>query len=86
MPVNSIRRKDRRYVFLFFCREFTKTFDAIFRLEEIHGSLKISPIYLKKINQWLHNDEELLQQIKNQVIRTRNRSITYNEYFLSENH
>jgi hypothetical protein len=49
------------------CREFTKKFDALFRLEEIHGSLKVSPIYLNKINQWLHNDETLIEQIKKQV-------------------
>jgi hypothetical protein len=48
-------------------REFTKKFDALFRLEEIHGSLKVSSIYLKKINQWLHNDEALIEQIKEQV-------------------
>ncbi|UJR23569.1 hypothetical protein I4U23_026557 [Adineta vaga] len=50
------------------CQEFVKKFDALFRLEEIHGSLQISPIYLKKINKWLHNDEQLLEQIKKQRI------------------
>ena len=52
---------------LFLFRKFTKKFDALFRLEEIYSSLKISPIYLKKINQWLHDDETLLEQIKKQV-------------------
>jgi hypothetical protein len=51
-------------------RDFAQRFDDLFRLEEIFGSLKLSPVYLKKINQWLQNDERLLKQIKRQVNRT----------------
>jgi len=54
-------------LFCFLNRNFVKKFDSLFRLEEIYGSLKISSIYLKKINQWLHNDESLIEQIKRQV-------------------
>ena len=46
-----------------------KKFDALFRLQEIHGSLKLSTIYLKKIYRYLNNDKTLIQQIKNQVNR-----------------
>lgn len=49
------------------CREFAATFDALFRLEEIYGLLKLSPVYLKKINRWLHGDERLIEQIRKQV-------------------
>ncbi|CAF0748762.1 unnamed protein product [Adineta steineri] len=56
------------------CQEFVKKFDALFRLEEIYGALQISPIYLKKINKWLHNDETLIGQIKKQrIIKVYNR-------------
>lgn len=48
-------------------REFTTKFDDLFRLEEIIGSLKISPTYMTKINLWLHNDQKLIEQIKKQV-------------------
>ncbi len=50
-----------------FFRQFLTTFNALFRLDEIYGLLKLSPVYLKKINQWLHNDEILLRQIRKQV-------------------
>ena len=53
--------------FFFFDRDFAVRFDALFRLEEIYGVLKLSPTYLKKIKQWLHNDEQLLEQIRKQV-------------------
>ena len=49
------------------CREFAARFDALFRLEEIYGLLKLSPVYLKKINQWLHGDQRLIEQIRKQV-------------------
>ena len=52
---------------IFLRRDFVEKFDALFRLEEIYGALKLSPIYLKKINRWLNNDEQLVKQIKNQV-------------------
>ncbi len=68
MPVNLFK-KNLFHLFFFLTRDFTKKFDALFRLEEIHGSLKLSPIYLKKVNQWLNNDETLLEQIKQQVIK-----------------
>ncbi len=67
MPVNLVYLYKKKFSFFFFNREFTNKFDALFRLEEIYGSLKLSSIYLKKINQWLHNDETLIGQIKNQV-------------------
>jgi len=44
-------------------------FDALFRLEEISASLKLSSIYLKKVNQWLHNDKTLIEKIRKQVNR-----------------
>ncbi|CAF4972029.1 unnamed protein product [Rotaria socialis] len=50
------------------CRQFATIFYAIFRLEEMYGLLKLSPVYLNKINQWLHNDQILIEQIKKQVI------------------
>ena len=50
-----------------FNRKLVKKFDGLFRLEEIYGSLKLSPIYLKKVNVWLRNDATLLEQIKKQV-------------------
>lgn len=50
-----------------FVREFAATFDALFRLDEIYGLLKLSPAYLNKVKQWLHNDETLLEQIRKQV-------------------
>ncbi|CAF3857080.1 unnamed protein product [Rotaria sordida] len=56
------------------CQDFVKKFDALFRLEEIHGSLKLSSIYLKKINQYFNNDATLVEQIKNQrIIKIYNR-------------
>ena len=48
-------------------REFAEKFNDLFRLEEIVGSLKISPTYMTKINQWLHDDQTLIEQIKKQV-------------------
>ncbi|CAF4562493.1 unnamed protein product, partial [Rotaria sp. Silwood2] len=48
------------------CRQFATTFNALFRLEEIYGLLKLSPVYLNKVNQWLHNDATLIEQIKKQ--------------------
>jgi 5-bromo-4-chloroindolyl phosphate hydrolysis protein len=48
-------------------RQFVTRFNALFRLDEIYGLLKLSPVYLNKINQWLHNDELLLKQIRKQV-------------------
>jgi len=44
-------------------------FDAVFRLEEISAPLKLSSIYLKKVNQWLHNDKTLIEQMRKQVNR-----------------
>ncbi|CAF0791586.1 unnamed protein product [Adineta ricciae] len=56
------------------CQKFVQKFDALFRLEEIYGALEISPIYLKKINGWLRNDEQLVEQIKKQrIIKIYNR-------------
>ncbi|CAF1033146.1 unnamed protein product [Rotaria sordida] len=56
------------------CQQFATKFDALFRLEEIYGLLKLSPVYLNKINQWLHNDELLIEQIKKQrIIKIYNR-------------
>ncbi|CAF4763418.1 unnamed protein product, partial [Rotaria sp. Silwood2] len=46
--------------------QFATTFNALFRLEEIYGLLKLSPVYLNKVNQWLHNDATLIEQIKKQ--------------------
>jgi hypothetical protein len=51
-----------------FSRQFATIFNALFRLDEIYGSLKLSSVYLNKVNQWLRNDETLLAQIKKQVI------------------
>jgi hypothetical protein len=51
----------------FFCREFLTKFHALFRLDEIYGLLKLSPVYLNKVNKWLHNNEILLKQIRKQV-------------------
>lgn len=57
-----------------FCENFVEKFDALFRLEDIYGVLKLSPIYLKKINRWLNNDEKLIKKIKNQrIIKIYNR-------------
>ncbi|CAF4816367.1 unnamed protein product, partial [Rotaria sp. Silwood1] len=58
------------------CQDFVKKFDALFRLEEIHGSLKLSPIYLKKIKQYFNNNDALIEQIKNQVNK-----INYFEFY-----
>ncbi|CAF3583204.1 unnamed protein product [Rotaria socialis] len=56
------------------CRQFATIFYAIFRLEEMYGLLKLSPVYLNKINQWLHNDQILIEQIKKQrIIKIYNR-------------
>ncbi|CAF3833583.1 unnamed protein product [Rotaria magnacalcarata] len=56
------------------CRQFATIFNALFRLEEIYGLLKLSPVYLNKINQWLHNDQVLIEQIKEQrIIKIYNR-------------
>ncbi|CAF1118326.1 unnamed protein product [Adineta ricciae] len=56
------------------CQRFVTTFDALFRLDEIVGALKVSSVYLEKINQWLHNDESLLEQIRQQrIIKVYNR-------------
>ncbi|CAF0786926.1 unnamed protein product [Adineta steineri] len=56
------------------CRQFATIFNALFHLDEIYGSLKLSPIYLKKINQWLHNNDVLLEQIRKQrIIKVYNR-------------
>lgn len=57
-----------------FCQEFVKRFDALFRLDDIYGSLKLSPIYLKKVSQWLNNNEDLLKQMQKQrIIKIYNR-------------
>ncbi|CAF1089861.1 unnamed protein product, partial [Didymodactylos carnosus] len=50
------------------CRQLANKFDSIFRLDEIYGSLKLSPIYLKKVKKWLNNDEQLITQIRKQKI------------------
>ncbi|CAF2236593.1 unnamed protein product [Rotaria magnacalcarata] len=56
------------------CKDFVQKFDAVFRLEEIHGSLKISPVYLQKINRYFNKDAKLVEQIKNQrIIKIYNR-------------
>ncbi|CAF0743136.1 unnamed protein product [Adineta ricciae] len=56
------------------CQRFVTIFDALFRLDEIVGALKVSSVYLEKINQWLHNDESLLEQIRQQrIIKVYNR-------------
>ncbi|CAF3363057.1 unnamed protein product [Rotaria sp. Silwood1] len=56
------------------CRQFATKFDALFRLEEIYGLLKLSPVYLNKVNQWLHNDTILIEQLKKQrIIKIYNR-------------
>ncbi|CAF3884759.1 unnamed protein product [Rotaria sp. Silwood2] len=58
------------------CQDFVTKFDALFRLEEIHGSLKLSSIYLKKMKQYFNNNDALIEQIKNQ------KNIYINIYFL----
>ncbi|CAF1061312.1 unnamed protein product [Didymodactylos carnosus] len=50
------------------CRQLEDKFNSIFRVDEIYGALKLSPVYLKKVKQWLNNDEQLIAQIRNQKI------------------